>query len=54
LTNDAAKISGALTSGGALVVTNIGATALAAGDNFKLFNAQISFQNQMKFVSCQP
>lgn len=39
MTNDAAKISGALTSGGALVVTNIGATALAAGDNFKLFNA---------------
>ena len=39
LTNDAAKVSGALTNGGALIVTNIGATALAAGDSFQLFNA---------------
>jgi hypothetical protein len=28
-----------LTCGGTLIVTNIGATALAAGDSFKLFNA---------------
>jgi autotransporter-associated beta strand protein len=34
-----ANISGALTNGGTLIVTNIGAAALAAGDGFKLFNA---------------
>jgi len=34
-----AKIFGALTNGGTLVVTNIGVTALVAGDSFKLFNA---------------
>jgi hypothetical protein len=28
-----------LTNGGTLIVTHIGATALAAGDSFKLFNA---------------
>jgi autotransporter-associated beta strand protein len=39
LTNDVAKILGALTNGGTLVVTNIGIAALAAGDSFKLFNA---------------
>jgi len=39
LTNDVAKIFGALTNGGTLIVTNIGAAALAAGDSFKLFNA---------------
>jgi autotransporter-associated beta strand protein len=39
LTNDVAKIFGALTNGGALIVTNIGVAALAAGDSFKLFNA---------------
>jgi alpha-L-fucosidase len=39
LTNDVAKVLGALTCGGTLIVTNIGATALAAGDSFKLFNA---------------
>ena len=39
LTNDVAKISGALTNGGTLIVTNLGATPLAAGDSFKLFNA---------------
>ena len=41
LTNDAVNISGTLTSGGMLIVTNSGATALAAGDSFKLFNAAI-------------
>ena len=39
LTNDTAKILGALTNGGTLVVTNIGITALANGDSFKLFDA---------------
>jgi autotransporter-associated beta strand protein len=39
LTNSVATISGALICGGTLIVTNIGATALAAGDSFKLFNA---------------
>jgi autotransporter-associated beta strand protein len=39
LTNDAAKVLGALTCGGTLIVTNSGATALAAGDSFKLFSA---------------
>jgi autotransporter-associated beta strand protein len=38
-TNDVAKVLGALTCGGTLNVTNIGATALAAGNSFKLFNA---------------
>jgi autotransporter-associated beta strand protein len=39
LTNDTAIVSGALTCGGTLIVTNIGATGLAAGNSFKLFNA---------------
>jgi autotransporter-associated beta strand protein len=39
LTNDVAKISGALVNGGTLIVTNIGANALAAGDAFQLFSA---------------
>ena len=39
LTNDVAKIYGALTNGGTLVVSNSSATALAAGDAFKLFSA---------------
>jgi hypothetical protein len=34
-----AKVLGALTCGGTLIVTNIGVVALAAGDSFKLFNA---------------
>jgi hypothetical protein len=38
-TNDLAKIIGALTNGGTLIVTNVGPTALAAGDSFKLFDA---------------
>jgi autotransporter-associated beta strand protein len=38
LTNDVVKVSGALTMGGTLFVTNIGANALTAGDAFKLFN----------------
>jgi fibronectin-binding autotransporter adhesin len=39
LTNDVARIFGALTNGGTLIVTNIGATALTSGNSFKLFNA---------------
>ena len=39
LTNDVVKIFGALTNGGTLIVTNIGAIVLAAGDSFRLFNA---------------
>ncbi len=38
-TNDVALVSGALTQNGALVVTNIGTNALAAGDSFTLFKA---------------
>jgi len=37
-TNDQLKITGTLTCGGSLVVTNLSGT-LAAGDGFKLFNA---------------
>jgi autotransporter-associated beta strand protein len=39
LTNDSVKLSGTLTEGGTLSVTNANATAFAAGDSFKLFNA---------------
>jgi len=39
LTNNAAKVSGTLTEGGTLNVTNIGAANLTNGDSFKLFNA---------------
>jgi autotransporter-associated beta strand protein len=39
LMNDVAKVFGALTNGGTLIVTNIGTTAFAAGDSIQLFNA---------------
>ena len=39
LANDSAVVSGALTCGGTLIVTNISTTALTVGDSFKLFNA---------------
>ncbi len=39
LTNDNVIITGSLTNGGALVVSNVGGTPLAAGDTFQLFNA---------------
>jgi len=39
LTNDAAKVFGALTNGGTLIVTNLGAAALTNGDSFKLLDA---------------
>ena len=38
-TNDSAQVAGALTYGGTLVLTNIGAIPFAAGDNFTLFSA---------------
>ncbi len=38
-TNDLLQITGGVTFGGTLVVTNIGTNALVAGDSFKLFNA---------------
>jgi len=39
LTNTVLKVTGALTEGGTLNVTNSNATAFAAGDTFKLFSA---------------
>ncbi|HOX57252.1 MAG TPA: GH25 family lysozyme [Candidatus Paceibacterota bacterium] len=39
LTNDQIEVHAALTYGGSLVVSNLGPTALAAGDSFKLFSA---------------
>jgi autotransporter-associated beta strand protein len=39
LTNDVAKVVGAMTNGGTLIVTNVGAIPLAAGDSFRLFDA---------------
>jgi len=38
-TNCVAAVARTLTEGGTLIVTNLGATALAAGDSFRLFNA---------------
>jgi autotransporter-associated beta strand protein len=39
LSNDTVIVSGALTNGGVLVVSNVGVSSLAAGDSFKLFDA---------------
>jgi len=39
LTNSAVALAGTLTEGGTLIVTNIGGSALAAGDTFQLFSA---------------
>jgi autotransporter-associated beta strand protein len=39
LTNDLAKIIGALTNGGTLIVTHVDPPPLALGDSFKLFDA---------------
>ncbi len=41
MTNDAANCLGTLASVGTLIVTNSGASALAAGESLKLFNAAI-------------
>ena len=38
-TNDLAAVTGTLTQGGSLIVTNLGTNALALGDSFKLFAA---------------
>jgi autotransporter-associated beta strand protein len=38
-TNSVAKIFGALTNGGTLIVTNVGAAALTNGNSFQLFSA---------------
>jgi T5SS/PEP-CTERM-associated repeat protein len=38
-TNDLIQMTGTLTYGGTLTVSNLGPTALTAGDNFKLFSA---------------
>ena len=39
LTNDAIKVSGTLTEGGTLIVSNSNSSVFAPGDSFKLFNA---------------
>ena len=39
LTNDAVNVGGNLSTGGTLIVTNIGTNALVAGDSFKLLTA---------------
>ena len=39
MSNDLIQVAGTLTYGGALVVSNLGPTALANGDKFQLFNA---------------
>ena len=39
LTNDLLTVKGFMTRGGSLIVTNVGATPLAVGDSFTLFNA---------------
>src|ERR1035438_5250630 len=41
LTNDLVFITGTLTQGGTLIVTNIGTHVLVAGDSFQLFSAGI-------------
>ncbi|MGH7980692.1 MAG: hypothetical protein ACREE6_15045, partial [Limisphaerales bacterium] len=39
LTNSALKVSGALTEGGTLIVTNSNSSSFAAGDSFRIFEA---------------
>jgi fibronectin-binding autotransporter adhesin len=39
LTNDQVRINGAIIYGGSLTVSNLGPTAMSAGDTFQLFNA---------------
>ena len=38
-TNNLLSVTGALTCGGSLLVTNLGTDALSSGDSFKLFNS---------------
>ena len=53
LTNDQIQVAGPLTFGGALVITNIGPTALAGGDRFQLFSAN-SFAGGFSAISLPP
>jgi beta-galactosidase len=52
-TNDVARVFGALTNGGTLVVTNISGNAIAAGDSFKLLNA-VSYSGAFNNVILPP
>jgi autotransporter-associated beta strand protein len=42
VTNDAIRVTGSLTLGGTLILTNIGSIPLQAGDSFKLFSAPLA------------
>jgi T5SS/PEP-CTERM-associated repeat protein len=53
LTNDQVQVAGPLTYGGALTVTNIGPTALVAGDRFPLFSAS-SFAGSFTSITLPP
>jgi hypothetical protein len=53
LTNDEVQVAGPLTYGGALTVTNIGPTALVAGDRFPLFSAS-SFAGSFTSIGLPP
>ena len=54
LANDQLQVlPGTFTYGGSLTVTNLGPTALAAGDNFKLFNAT-SYAGAFTTISLPP
>ena len=49
-TNDAAEVAGNLTYGGILILTNISAVSLSAGDSFRLFSAA-SFTGSFKALA---
>lgn len=51
LTNDAVNVSGILTEGGILIVTNSGVAAFTAGDSFKLFSAAGGYAGSFSSVS---
>jgi len=53
LTNDEIQVSGLLAYGGALAVTNLGSTPLAAGDRFRLFHAGV-YAGNFPSVSLPP
>ncbi len=53
LTNDTAKLFGALTNGGTLIVANIGTASLTTGDSFKLLNA-VSYHGAFAKVILPP
>jgi T5SS/PEP-CTERM-associated repeat protein len=52
-TNDVVQVVGALTYGGSLVVSNLGPSALAAGDRFQLFTAS-SFAGSFSSITLPP